>query len=91
MSLSVHDGASSLPRVTDDMRYEGIDQNAGLEEGDLVLKSEDGEGPVFWHYFDEEEVQNLYLAAGFQDIHIFRASDLGESYDNVFCAIGKKL
>ena len=91
MSLSVHDGASTLPRVTDDMRYKGIDPNAGLEEGDLVLKSEDGESPVFWHYFDEEEVQNLYLAAGFQDIHIFRASDLGESYDNVFCAIGKKL
>ena len=73
------------------MRYEEIDQNEGLEEGDLVLKSEDGESPVFWHYFDEKEVQNLYLAAGFQDIHIFRASDLGESYDNVFCAIGKKL
>ncbi len=37
MSLSFHDGASTLPRVTDGMRYEGIDQNAGLEETEFRL------------------------------------------------------
>ena len=91
MSLSVHDGDRTLPRVTDDMGFEEFDQKDGLEEGDLILKSDDGKDPVFWHYFDENEVRDLYLVSGFQDILTFRVSELGESYDNVFCAIGKKL
>lgn len=52
------------------------------------LKS--GNDPVFWHYFDESEVHNLFVEAGFHDSRILRVSELGESWDNVFIGFGRK-
>ena len=88
-SLTVHDRTRTLKLLEADSRYERINQQ-GLDDGDVILK-EGGKDPVFWHYFDESEVQDLFVEAGFHDSRIIRVSELGESWDNVFIGFGRKL
>ncbi len=87
-SLTVHDRTRTLRLLEADSRYERINQQ-GLDDGDVILK-EGGKDPVFWHYFDKSEVQNLFVEAGFHDSRIIRVSELGESWDNVLIGFGRK-
>ncbi len=87
-SLTVHDRTRTLRLLEADSRYERINQQ-GLDDGDVILK-EGGKDPVFWHYFDKSEVQNLFVEAGFHDSRILRVSELGESWDNVLIGFGRK-
>ena len=85
LSLSVHDRERTLPKIEPD-RLVAIDDP---EPGD-VITAYDVTGPSYNHYVDEPELRALLANAGFIGVEVCHTDDLGEAWDNVFVAVGRR-
>jgi SAM-dependent methyltransferase len=81
-SFSVHDRARTFLQL---QPGEIVSVN-DPESGDVFVVERDGGVERLNHYFDEDEIHSLANGAGFDDIHLWHTSDLGEAWDNVYVA-----
>ncbi len=86
ISLSVHDCDRTLPKIEPD-RLVSINEP---EPGD-VITAYDVTGPSYNHYVSESELRSMLASAGFVDADVLHTDDLGESWDNVFVAVSRRV
>ena len=55
-----------------------------------MITAYDVTGPSYNHYVTEGELQSMLDDAGFMSVEIRHTDELGEGWDNVFVAVGRR-
>lgn len=84
ISLSAHDTALTLAEMAPDQLISQGDP----EPGDVLVRDRDA--VRLMHYFDDAELRDLFAEAGLGLRLLAHSDDLGESWGNLFVAVGAR-